>query len=187
MDSKAAVKAGILIGSVLALIMLVVYMMNEKQFRRMLNPHRQQTDNATQETSGESALQMNADGYYGEQIGEDLKAFLADASFFDDVQPTAETRQAVESQGTLDGNTYTVMMAPKVAGKSIVISLIDEAGNLVTGEDFVIEMNGLHLYKDDDKDGVVYIEDLASGVYQLQLKPQDGFQTQKETATVEVN
>ena len=186
MDSKVRFKASATIVTAVILILVVVYMVNERQLSRLFRRRGSRGSSATA-ASTSSVPKVNKDGVFGEQIGDDLKAFLSDDSFFDGYVPGGDTESLEIVSGEIDPNAYAVLMSPKVLDKSIVISLIDEQGALVTGEGFVVEMNGLHLYKDDDRDGVIYIEGLSAGTYELRLQQQAGFQTQTESVTVEVN
>ena len=187
MDSKVRIGAIATIVTTIILILVVVYMVNERQLSRLFR--RRGTGSgaaATESVTSGSVPKISKEGVFGEQIGDDLKAFLKDDSFFDGYVPGGDTQSLNIVSGEVDPNAYAVLMSPKVVDKSIVISLIDEQGSLVTGEGFVVEMNGLHLYKDDDRDGVIYIEGLSAGTYELRLQQQAGFQTQTESVTVEV-
>lgn len=186
MDSNVRVKAIATIATAIILILVVVYMVNERQLNRLFR-RRSPGGAAAEAVTTSSVPKVSKDGVFGEQIGDDLKAFLKDDSFFDGYVPGGDTQSMNIASGEVDPNSYRVMMSPKVLDKSIVVSLIDEQGALVTGEGFVVEMNGLHLYKDDDRDGVIYIEGLSAGTYELRLQEQGGYQTQTETVTVEVN
>ncbi|MBQ9511584.1 MAG: hypothetical protein IJR58_00155 [Lachnospiraceae bacterium] len=185
MDSKVRVKAIATIITAVLLILVVVYMVNERQFSRLFR--RRRTSGQAEATVAVSVPTVNKDGVFGEQIGDDLKAFLNDDSFFDGAVPGGDTQAMNAAAGEIDPNNYAVMMSPKVVDRSIVISLIDESGAIVTGQGFVVELNDLHLYKDDDRDGVIYIDELATGSYKLKLQEAPGFRTQAEAVTVEVN
>lgn len=186
MDSKVRIKAIATIVTTIILILVVVYMVNERQLSRLFR--RRGSNSAAVTASTDSGVpKVSKDGVFGEQIGDDLKAFLKDDSFFDGYVPGGDSESLNIVSGEVDPNAYAVLMSPKVLDRSIVISLIDEQGRLVTGEGFVVEMNGLHLYKDDDRDGVIYIEGLSAGTYELRLQQQAGFKTQTESVTVEVN
>lgn len=186
MDSKVRIKALATIATTIILILVVVYMVNERQLSRLFRRRSSGSGAAVLATTASNVPKVSKDGVFGEQIGDDLKAFLKDDSFFDGYVPGGDTGALNIVSGEVDPNAYAVLMSPKVVDKSIVISLIDEQGSLVTGEGFVVEMNGLHLYKDDDRDGVIYIEGLSAGTYELRLQQQAGYQTQAEPVTVEV-
>lgn len=187
MDSKVRVKAIATIATSIILILVVVYMVNERQLSRLFRRRGRGSGAAVAASTASGVPKVSKDGVFGEQIGDDLKAFLKDDSFFDGYVPGGDTGSLSIAGGEVDPNDYRVMMSPKVLDRSIVVSLIDEQGALVTGEGFVVEMNGLHLYKDDDRDGVIYIEGLSAGTYELRLQEQAGYRTQSEPVTVEVN
>lgn len=59
--------------------------------------------------------------------------------------------------------------------KDLRIQIVDNAGKLVTGENFCVVLNGNKEYQDDDKDGVIYIEYLRAGDYEVELKEVEGY------------
>ena len=48
---------------------------------------------------------------------------------------------------------------------------MDNEGSPVTGESFYVRLDGLGDYKDLDQDGIIYIGDLDSGDYYIELLP----------------
>ena len=185
MDSKVRLRAIATILTAVVLILVVVYMANERHFARLFRGRRENAANTA--TVEASVPKISKDGVFGEQIGDDLKAFLKDDAFFDGGAENTGAETMSDPDGEIDYNEYAVLMSPKVIDRSIVISLIDEHGEIVTGEGFVVELNDLHLYKDDDRDGVIRIDELSTGNYKLRLQNQPGFNTQQEAVTVEVH
>ena len=91
------------------------------------------------------------------QIGNDLKAFLKDNTFFDpDVNPILEAAK---------DNSHRLSLVATSVEKDLRIQIVDNEGVPVTGESFYVRVDGLGDYKDLDQDGVIYIADLDSGYY----------------------
>ena len=101
------------------------------------------------------------------QIGNDTRAFLADETFFD---PDKQPYSSIEK---IDGKSLSLLMTS--VQKDLRIQIVDNAGKLVTGENFCVVLNGNKEYQDDDKDGVIYIEYLRAGDYEVELKEVEGY------------
>ncbi len=100
------------------------------------------------------------------QIGNDLSAFLRDDSFFDqEVNPVLEAAR---------DNASRLSLVVTSVEKDLRIQVVDAQGELVTGQSFFVELEGLGEYKDLDKDGVIYIGGLAAGEDYVELLPIEG-------------
>ncbi len=112
------------------------------------------------------------------QIGDDTRAFLSDDTFFDpDKQPYSSIKK-------IDGKSLSLLMTS--VQKDLRIQIVDNAGKLVEGEDFCVVLNGSKEYKDDDKDGVIYIEYLRAGDYEVALKEVEGYRIPDTSAKITV-
>lgn len=112
------------------------------------------------------------------QIGDDTRAFLSDDTFFDpDKQPYSSIKK-------IDGKSLSLLMTS--VQKDLRIQIVDNAGKLVEGEDFCVVLNGSKEYKDDDKDGVIYIEYLRAGDYEVALKEVEGYRLPDTSAKITV-
>ena len=101
------------------------------------------------------------------RIGNDLKAFLKDNTFFDpDVNPILEAAK---------DNSHRLSLVATSVEKDLRIQIVDNEGVPVTGESFYVRVDGLGDYKDLDQDGVIYIADLDSGDYYMELLPIEGY------------
>ena len=101
------------------------------------------------------------------RIGNDLKAFLKDNTFFDpDVNPILEAAK---------DNSHRLSLVATSVEKDLRIQIVDNEGVPVTGESFYVRVDGLGDYKDLDQDGVIYIADLDSGDYYMELLPVEGY------------
>lgn len=174
MDSK--LKRFCIIGSisVMVLVVLLVYYVNrEKMVQTSQTPVttpavEQQTQNLTVYPEGF----QTEDGY---QIGYSLSAFMNDEDFFD----PDEKVESVDSKERLSVVVTSVE-------KDLRIRILDETGLTVTGESFQVTLEGLGEYKDLDKDGIIYIGDIASGEYSLFLQPIENYAVPENATKVSV-
>ena len=132
------------------------------------------------EISNSSAGQAVVNG----QIGDDLSAFLKDNTFFDEeVNPILEA--AKNQVGSL------ALIATSVE-KDLRIQIVDRDGVPVEGESFYVRLDSNHNskkdgdYKDLDQDGVIYIGDLDSGEYYVELLPIEGYRVPVNETRVKV-
>lgn len=91
----------------------------------------------------------------------DYFAFLGDETFFD--QDKSDYEKLLENSGK-----KLSLLATSVE-KDLRVQVLNELGELVTGEELYITLNGQE-YKDLDQDGIIYVGDLSSGEYEVALK-----------------
>ena len=173
MDSKlrkAAIAASV--GAILLVALVVVYV-NSRTERSNRNP------GGSSQASGQTQGNEDAVGTPGQdQIGNDLKAFLRDSTFFDaDINPVLEAAKEMASRLSLVVTSVE---------KDLRIQIVNAAGKPVTGESFQVELTGMGEYKDLDQDGIIYIGDLASGEYYVELKPLGDYQIPQNATRVHV-
>ncbi len=112
------------------------------------------------------------------QIGNDLSAFLHDNTFFDrEVNPVLESAQ--------ENGTRLSLVVTSVE-KDLRIQIVDMYGNPVTGESFYVKLDRFGEYKDLDKDGIIYIGDLAAGEYYVELLPIEGYKVPSNPTRIRV-
>ena len=112
------------------------------------------------------------------QIGNDLSAFLRDDSFFDqEVNPVLEAAR---------DNASRLSLVVTSVEKDLRIQVVDAQGELVTGQSFFVELEGLGEYKGLDEDGVIYIGGLAAGEYYVELLPIEGYRVPVNETRVRV-
>lgn len=97
--------------------------------------------------------------------GADLSAFLKDDTFFDQEKNTYEKQQDQESA---EGEAQVSLLATSVE-KDIRIKIVDADGNPVTGYPFALTVQDLGDFQDTDEDGMVYIEGVRPGQYEIDL------------------
>ena len=170
MDSKLRKMAILASMAVILLVALLVMYVNREQFTAASGPPASGTQNAgagdsasTAENGDQAEETVSPDG----QIGNDLKAFLKDNTFFDpDVNPILEAAK---------DNSHRLSLVATSVEKDLRIQIVDNEGVPVTGESFYVRVDGLGDYKDLDQDGVIYIADLDSGDYYMELLPIEGY------------
>ncbi len=112
------------------------------------------------------------------QIGDDLKAFQKDNTFFDQ-----EYNSVLEAARNQENRLSLIMTSIE---KDLRIQIVDNQGTPVAGESFYVALEGLGEYKDLDKDGVVYIQDLDAGEYFVELLPMEGYKVPLNETRVRV-
>ena len=173
MDSKlrkAAIAASV--GAVLLVALLVVYT-NFRPERSDRKP------GGSSHASGQTQDNEEAASTPGPgQIGNDLKAFLRDSTFFDtDINPVLEAAKEMASRLSLVVTSVE---------RDLRIQIVNAAGKPVMGESFQVELTGMGEYKDLDQDGIIYIGGLASGEYYVQLTPLGDYQIPQNATRVHV-
>ena len=129
-----------------------------------------ETANMETETGAEEAETL--------QIGDNTRAFLGDETFFD------PDRQPYSSIEKMEGKNLSLLMTS--VQKDLRIQIVDNAGKLVEGEEFFVVLNGNKEYTDTDKDGVIYIEYLRAGDYEVALKEVEGYRVPETNAKITV-
>ena len=134
----------------------------------------------TKDTEEGQGGQGNAgsNGVVNGQIGDDLSAFLRDDTFFDpEKNPVLEAAK---------DNAARLSMVVTSGEKDLRIQIVDMQGELVTGESFLVKLEGLGEYKDLDKDGIIYVGDLPAGEYRVELLPLEGYRMPANETKVRV-
>lgn len=170
MDSKLRKMTVVAAFSVLLLILLLVLLLNPSGSR--------QTAAGTATGASEQVQQDNGMVYRDGQIGNDLSAFLRDETFFDP-EGNDYLTEAYAAQEKLSLIVTSVE-------KDLRIQIVDEENQPVAGESFLVEVDGLGEYKDLDRDGVIYIGELAAGEYEVSLQPAEGYRIPTGSTRVRV-
>lgn len=175
MDSKlrrAAITASM---AVILLVTIIVVGINFYETKDSQGNRQPLTENiretGTEVSSTGGAVQSG-------QVGNDLSAFLKDNTFFDEeVNPVLE---AAKNQA----NRLSLVLTS--VEKDLRIQIVDTEGTPVSGESFYVSLEGLGEFKDLDQDGVIYIGDLDSGEYFVELLPQEGYKVPLNETRVRV-
>lgn len=115
-------------------------------------------------------------------LGDNLSAFKNDPSFFDSEADTLAAK-IMEEMSTLD-------FAFSSEEKDLRIRILDYEGKVKSGEEFEIELkrgSKVNRYNDDDKDGIIYIDSLVSGEYEITLLPLEEYIVPDKSKKVTVN
>jgi len=122
-------------------------------------------EDGSEENAGDGEALQNGGSGDG-RIGDDLSAFLQDPFFFDEEEnPVLEAAK----------NAARLSLMVTSVEKDLRIQIVDTDGVPVRGQSFLVELKGLGEYKDLDKDGVIYIGELAAGEYYVELLPIKGY------------
>ncbi len=109
----------------------------------------------------------------------DTRAFLYDETFWD---PEPESNvQASEN------DAVRLSLIATSVQKDMRLQIVDESGELVTGESFYVTVEDVGQFKDLDKDGVIYIADLSAGDYRVSIEPIEGYHVASSVMSVHVN
>ena len=193
MDSKTVRLAVLLAITAISLILVTVYAVNDGGKKK----HRTTDEPAI---TG-SSLDAGTDGTdpaedplrkvtssdfitYGEQIGDQPKAFMYDESFFDPMRDVVT--------GISEGNEITLTMSAQAVDDMIHVSVTNERGGLESGTAFQViaeqAANGKEkTYTDTDRDGQIEFRVLASGTYRLRLLEAKGYQVPATAVVVRVD
>lgn len=112
------------------------------------------------------------------QIGEDLRGFLQDETFFDEKEDTFNWEDYYKTDG--------LSMIVTSIEKDLRIQVVDVMGELVTGESIFVTLKDVGEYKDLDQDGVIYIADLEPGEYNVSLNPLEGYSVPENSTRIKV-
>lgn len=182
MDSKLR-KTAILSSLAAILVVTLAVLLTNRDTKPSRAPVEKETE------TEESRPQVN-DG----QIGNDLKAFEYDDSFFD-----PELNPVLEAAKDMSNRLSLVVTSVE---KDLRIQVVDNEGVPVSGSSFFVELakiaenqGGLGgqapsdqdgSYKDLDQDGVIYIGDLEAGEYSVKLAPISGYKVPTSQTRVRV-
>ena len=152
MDSKL-VRMGILIVSLFAVtVMVVVLAVNGKFSQKKVQPTEdiyEPVDETVEETPA------------------DLYAWLSDETFFDAEKLADGKYEVKETQSA----TYMVSSIDK----DIRIVVMDDNGDIISGRRFRADISDLGEYSDENRDGIIYIEDVSPGDYNISMKDLMGY------------
>ena len=112
------------------------------------------------------------------QIGDDLRGFLTDNTFFDKEEDSYSFGQY--------NHTDKLSMIVTSVEKDLRIQVVDIFGDLVTGESFFVTVEDVGEYKDLDQDGIIYIADLKAGEYKVSLNSIEGYSVPSNSTKIRV-
>lgn len=169
MDSKIKKMTAFGAASVVLLVLLFVLLLNGEKADKAANLPQA----SLPQDNGQGAMI-----YENGQIGNDLSAFLEDETFFDNYKEDY-------LNSLLDERIRLSMIVTSVE-KDMRIQIVNTDNEPVSGESFYVSLEGVGEYKDLDKDGVIYIADLAAGEYNVSLKAIEGYRVPTGSTRVQV-
>lgn len=191
MDSKLRRTAILSSLAAILVVTLAVLFTNQDSGSRSENHRGPQSQESSQ--SAEQGSNPTGSGMINGQIGNDLKAFEYDESFFD-----PERNPVLEAAKNMANRLSLVVTSVE---KDLRIQVVNSDGVPVKGESFYVELkktgsggesasdqpsDGDGSYKDLDKDGIIYIGNLEAGEYLVQLAAISGYKVPASQTRVKV-
>ena len=188
MDSKIKRRAILISAGAILLLVAVTILGNVSRLKRYLPAQEEESgtqseiDSLAEEESEEDETEdsgsFSREGFAGSdpalQVGDDLRAFLRDGTFFDRELSSYEKKLLAADVKNLSFVTTSVE-------RDLRVQILDGAGNVVTGVPFVLNLKDQGSYVDQDKDGVIYIGSLSAGEYEVTLTEAGEFKAPKPT------
>lgn len=180
MDSKGK-RIGILL--VLSVVMLIMAALVVVNFNRLMGGTPQEEQDKDAQTYAGRTIEAD-----GRVRGADLSAFLRDEDFFDESAPGGDsllqaTYDEIDENGEL---LRTLTLLVSSVERDIRVKVVDDKGEVVSGQAFTVEVADTGVYTDEDKDGIIHISGIKPGQYQVSLSALEGFQVPEEPANVRV-
>ncbi len=178
MDSKGK-KIGILfvLCSLLAVMTAVVLVNYNKLMGKNPPPA------AGSNTDSVSYQVVEADGRVH---GADLSAFMKDSDFFDAEVPNGSNQSTYDEVDENGESVRSLTVLASSVERDIRVKIVDDKGDVVSGEKFAVAVEDTGVYVDDDKDGVILISDIKPGEYKVSLNEQPGFKVPASPVNVRV-
>ncbi len=114
----------------------------------------------------------------GRVKGSDLSAWMNDDTFFD--KEKASTLEKIEREGK------TLSLVVSSVEKDLRIHIVDGTGKKVSGYVFQVRVGENGLYKDTDRNGEIYVENIKPGEYPVSLDAVEGYYVPEEATLVTV-
>lgn len=180
MDSKGK-RIGILL--VLSVVMLIMAALVVVNFNRLMGGTPQEEQDKDAQTYAGRTIEAD-----GRVRGADLSAFLRDEDFFDESAPGGDSLlQATYDETDENGELLrTLTLLVSSVERDIRVKVVDDKGEVVSGQAFTVEVADTGVYTDEDKDGIIHISGIKPGQYQVSLSALEGFQVPEEPANVRV-
>lgn len=122
----------------------------------------------------------------GKVHGADLSAFMKDSDFFDADVPGSSNQNTYDEVDENGQPVRSLTISASSVERDIRVKIMDDKGEVVSGQEFSVEVADTGVYVDEDKDGVILISDIKPGEYKLSLNEQQGFQVPASPVSVRV-
>ena len=193
MDSRIKRRAILISAGMILLVVAVAVLGNLSRLKNRFS-EKEETENEgeassridplTGEEPGESGEETEdteiyaKEGFAGSdpslQVGDDLRAFMREDTFFDKELSSYEKK-------LLEANEKALYFVTTSVEQDLRIQILDSSGAVVTGVPFVINLKEKGSYKDQDKDGIIYISGLSAGEYEVTLSEVSDYEVPKPT------
>lgn len=173
MDSKLR-KTAIILALLSVLLISALVLWNNRETGNRAS----RGDGGAPKPQGQELTEEKQEDLPAGQIGTDLKAFERDPAFFD---PERDPYLEELLQGA-----ERVSVAAVSVERDLRIRILNDEDQVVSGESFLITVEGLGEYKDLDQDGILYLPDLEPGSYKITLQPLGGFWVPEDGTQVRV-
>lgn len=193
MDSKIKRRAILISAGMILLVVAVAVLGNLSRLKYRFSGKTEtegeseapsQIDSLTEEESVENSEEADdaeiyaKEGFAGSdpslQVGDDLRAFMREETFFDKELSSYEKK-------LLEANEKSLYFVTTSVEQDLRIQILDNSGAVVTGVPFVINLKENGSYKDQDKDGIIYISGLSAGEYEVTLSEVPDYEVPKPT------
>lgn len=193
MDSRIKRRAILISAGMILLVVAVAVLGNLSRLKNRFSEKEEtesegeassQIDSLTGEEPGESGEETEdteiyaKEGFAGSdpslQVGDDLRAFMREDTFFDKELSSYEKK-------LLEANEKALYFVTTSVEQDLRIQILDSSGAVVTGVPFVINLKEKGSYKDQDKDGIIYISGLSAGEYEVTLSEVSDYEAPKPT------
>ena len=193
MDSRIKRRAILISAGMILLVVAVAVLGNLSRLKNRFSEKEEtenegeapsQIDSLTGEEPGESGEETEdteiyaKEGFAGSdpslQVGDDLRAFMREDTFFDKELSSYEKK-------LLEANEKALYFVTTSVEQDLRIQILDSSGAVVTGVPFVINLKEKGSYKDQDKDGIIYISGLSAGEYEVTLSEVSDYEVPKPT------
>ena len=139
-----------------------------------LTPQKEESVQAVvQETVKEDMVEED-----GRIKGADLTAWMNDDTFFDEEK--SSTLEKIEKEGK------TLSLVVSSIEKDLRIHIVDGKGKQVSGFVFKVHVGENGIYKDNDRDGEIYVSNLKPGEYPVVLDEVEGYYVPEEAFNVKI-
>lgn len=193
MDSRIKKRAILISAGMILLVVAVAVLGNLSRLKNRFSEKEEteseseapsQIDSLTGEEPGENVEDAEdaeiyaKEGFAGSdpslQVGDDLRAFMREDTFFDKELTSYEKK-------LLEANEKALYFVTTSVEQDLRIQILDGSGAVVTGVPFVINLKDKGSYKDQDKDGIIYISGLNAGEYEVTLSEVSDYEVPKPT------
>ncbi len=122
----------------------------------------------------------------GKVHGADLSAFMKDSDFFDADVPNSSSQNTYDEVDENGDPVRSLTISASSVERDIRVKIMDDRGDVVSGQAFAVEVADTGVYVDEDEDGIIVISDIKPGEYRLTLNEQQGFQVPASPVSVRV-